>query len=139
MSKRNRITKFGKLLRLDFQTQFGICSAVVSTLSTKLRSAPCNFSTSLAVSYTHLDVYKRQAINSADPTDQTLNPRPYVGIQYVGIPEFQAIGTQVGQTIAAVLTGKMPLDQALKSAQAATARTMTQAGYGCLLYTSRCV
>ncbi|MBL8254407.1 MAG: extracellular solute-binding protein, partial [Candidatus Competibacter sp.] len=70
------------------------------------------------------------AITSADPTDQTLNPRPYVGIQYVGIPEFQAIGTQVGQTIAAVLTGKMPLDQALKSAQAATARTMAQAGYG---------
>lgn len=69
------------------------------------------------------------AINSADPTDQTLNPRPYVGIQYVGIPEFQAIGTQAGQTIAAVLTGKMPLDQALKSVQAATARTMQQAGY----------
>ena len=70
------------------------------------------------------------AIQSADPTSPSAKPAPYTGIQYVGIPEFQAIGTQVGQTMAAVLTGKMPLDQALKSAQAATARTMQQAGYG---------
>ena len=71
-----------------------------------------------------------EAIQTANPTDQTLNPRPYIGIQYVGIPEFQAIGTQVGQSIAAVLSGQMPLEQALKSAQASAARTMRQAGYG---------
>lgn len=71
-----------------------------------------------------------EAIETANPTDQTLNPRPYIGIQYVGIPEFQAIGTQVGQSIAAVLSGQMPLEQALKSAQASAARTMRQAGYG---------
>jgi len=69
------------------------------------------------------------AIESADPTDQTLNPSPYIGIQYVGIPEFQAIGTTVGQTIAAVLAGQMSVDQALQSAQAAVSRTMRQAGY----------
>ena len=71
-----------------------------------------------------------QAIESADPTDSTLNPSPYTGIQYVGIPEFQAIGTQVGQTIAAALAGQMSVDQALKGAQSSVSRTMRQAGYG---------
>ena len=70
------------------------------------------------------------AIETADPTDNTLNPSPYNGIQYVGIPEFQAIGTQVGQMIAAALTGQMSVEQALQSAQRTTERTMRQAGYG---------
>ncbi|MDQ2696401.1 MAG: sugar ABC transporter substrate-binding protein [Pseudomonadota bacterium] len=70
-----------------------------------------------------------EAIQSADPTDATLNPAPYTGVQFVGIPEFQAIGTQVGQTIAAALSGQMPVDQALKSAQSSVSRTIRQAGY----------
>lgn len=69
------------------------------------------------------------AINSANPNGQTKNPRPYVGAQFVAIPEFQAIGTQVGQTIAGTLTGQTSVDQALKAAQSATERTMRQAGY----------
>ena len=69
------------------------------------------------------------AIQSADPNDSTLNPSPYTGVQFVGIPEFQAIGTQVGQTIAAALTGQMSVDQALASAQSSVSRTMRQAGY----------
>ncbi|MCE8019458.1 sugar ABC transporter substrate-binding protein [Halomonas sp. MCCC 1A11036] len=69
------------------------------------------------------------AINSADPTDSTLEPSPYVGVQFVGIPEFQSIGTQVGQTIASALTGDTSVEQALQNAQRATARTMQRAGY----------
>ncbi|MCE8015971.1 sugar ABC transporter substrate-binding protein [Halomonas sp. MCCC 1A17488] len=69
------------------------------------------------------------AINSADPTDSTLEPSPYVGVQFVGIPEFQSIGTQVGQTIASALTGDTSVEQALQSAQRATERTMQRAGY----------
>ena len=46
----------------------------------------------------------------------------------MAIPEFQGIGTQVGQTIASTLTGTS-VDQALKTAQSATERTMKQAGY----------
>ncbi|MCC5882198.1 MAG: sugar ABC transporter substrate-binding protein [Halomonas sp.] len=69
------------------------------------------------------------AINSADPTDSTLEPSPYIGVQFVGIPEFQSIGTQVGQTIAAALTGDTGVEQALQNAQRATARTMQRAGY----------
>jgi sorbitol/mannitol transport system substrate-binding protein len=69
------------------------------------------------------------AMEDADPSDPTKDPVPYTGIQYVGIPEFQGIGTQVGQTIAAALSGQMPVEQALQSAQSATERTMRQAGY----------
>ncbi|WP_111412614.1 ABC transporter substrate-binding protein [Billgrantia lactosivorans] len=69
------------------------------------------------------------AINSADPTDSTLEPSPYVGVQFVGIPEFQSIGTQVGQTVASALTGDISVEQALQNAQRATARTMQRAGY----------
>ncbi|TDX31427.1 sorbitol-binding protein /mannitol-binding protein [Modicisalibacter xianhensis] len=69
------------------------------------------------------------AIREADPTDSTQEPVPYVGVQFVGIPEFQAIGTQVGQMIAAALTGDMSVEQALSSAQRSTERTMQRAGY----------
>jgi sorbitol/mannitol transport system substrate-binding protein len=50
-------------------------------------------------------------------------------VQFVAIPEFQGIGTQVGQSLAAALSGQMSVDQALETAQRATERTMKQAGY----------
>lgn len=70
-----------------------------------------------------------QAIDTANPNGSTREPRPYHGGQFVDIPEFQGIGTQVGQTVAGTLTGQMSVDQALRSAQSATERTMRQAGY----------
>ncbi len=70
-----------------------------------------------------------KAIETADPINTTAEPKPYSGVQYAGIPEFQAIGTQVGQMIAAALTGQMPVEQALSAAQRSTERTMQQAGY----------
>ncbi|WP_428378229.1 ABC transporter substrate-binding protein [Lichenicoccus sp.] len=73
--------------------------------------------------------FVEDAINHSNPTGQTKNPRPYTGAQYVGIPQFQAIGTSVGQTVAATLAGSETVDQALASAQASTNRTIRQAGY----------
>ena len=70
-----------------------------------------------------------KAIESANPDGQTEHPRPYTGAQFVAIPEFQGIGTQVGQTIAGTLTGQTTVDAALVSAESATQRTMKQAGY----------
>ncbi len=69
------------------------------------------------------------AIQSADPINTTANPKPYSGVQYAGIPEFQAIGATVGQMMAAALTGQMSVEQALASAQSSTERVMRQAGY----------
>ncbi|NMZ62671.1 sugar ABC transporter substrate-binding protein, partial [Pseudomonas nitroreducens] len=59
----------------------------------------------------------------------TLKPVPYVGIQLVTIPEFQAIGTQVGKFFAGALTGQQTVDQALAAAQTTTEREMKRAGY----------
>jgi sorbitol/mannitol transport system substrate-binding protein len=73
--------------------------------------------------------FVRKAIDVANPDGQTEQPRPYTGAQFVAIPEFQGIGTQVGQTIAGTLTGQTTVDQALKAAQSATERTMRQSGY----------
>jgi sorbitol/mannitol transport system substrate-binding protein len=70
-----------------------------------------------------------QAINNSNPSGETKEPRPYHGAQFVGIPAFQAIGTSVGQSIAATLVGSRTVDQALAGAQSATARTIRQSGY----------
>ncbi|GLQ55724.1 ABC transporter substrate-binding protein [Devosia nitrariae] len=69
------------------------------------------------------------SINAADPNNPTVDPVPYVGVQFVAIPEFQGIGTNVGQLFSAVLAGQMSVDDALAQAQAATLRDMTRAGY----------
>lgn len=72
---------------------------------------------------------EKKAIDSANPNDPTLPKSPYVGIQYVAIPEFQAIGVNVGQQLSAALSGKVTVEQALKTAQTATERDMRRAGY----------
>ena len=69
------------------------------------------------------------AIDSANPSDSTLPKSPYVGVQYAAIPEFQAIGTTVGQQMSAALAGKLSVDAALKASQVAAERQMTKAGY----------
>src|SRR6185312_5580143 len=70
-----------------------------------------------------------QSINSADPVHPTVKPVPYVGVQFVAIPEFQGIATSVGQQFSAALAGKESVANALKSAQSITQREMTKAGY----------
>lgn len=70
-----------------------------------------------------------EAITNADTTKPTKDPVPYTGIQYVAIPEFQGIGTAVGQQVAAALAGQTTVEQALSTAQRSTERTMRQAGY----------
>lgn len=69
------------------------------------------------------------AINAANPTAPTAKPVPYVGVQYAAIPEFQGIGTEVGQQFAAAIAGQITPDDALAEAQAATRRQMTAGGY----------
>ncbi|RJS91660.1 sugar ABC transporter substrate-binding protein [Salinisphaera sp. Q1T1-3] len=70
-----------------------------------------------------------KAIQTADPTNPTQEKVPYTGIQFVDIPPFQAIGTRVGQTMAAILTGRTSVEQGLKQAESFTDRMMKQSGY----------
>ncbi|MFK7699866.1 ABC transporter substrate-binding protein [Pseudomonas caspiana] len=70
-----------------------------------------------------------QMMKNADPAHPSAKPVPYVGIQYVTIPEFQAIGKSVGKLFAAALTGQTSVEQALDAAQQVTIREMKRAGY----------
>ena len=69
------------------------------------------------------------SINAADPTKPTVDPVPYTGVQFVAIPEFQGLGTAVGQIFADALAGNKTVDEALAEAQTTATQTMTEAGY----------
>ena len=70
-----------------------------------------------------------KAIQTTDPKHPTVNPVPYTGVQFVAIPEFQGIGTAVGQQFSAALSGASTVDAALAAAQSSTEREMKRAGY----------
>ena len=70
-----------------------------------------------------------KAMQTADPTNPCVQKVPYTGITFVGIPEFQSLGTTVGQNVAGLVTGKTSLEQTLKLNQNEAERTMKQAGY----------
>ncbi|WP_460128929.1 ABC transporter substrate-binding protein [Pseudomonas sp. H1_D05] len=70
-----------------------------------------------------------ESLKAADPSKPTLKPVPYIGIQLVTIPEFRAVGTQVGKLFSAALIGQTTVDQALAAAQQTTEREMKRAGY----------
>jgi sorbitol/mannitol transport system substrate-binding protein len=70
-----------------------------------------------------------KSINEADPTNPTVDPVPYVGIQFVAIPEFSGIGTQTGQEFSAALAGQQSAEEALENAQAITTDEIEAAGY----------
>ncbi|MBC7156914.1 MAG: sugar ABC transporter substrate-binding protein, partial [Rhodobacteraceae bacterium] len=67
-----------------------------------------------------------RSINSADPQNPTVEPVPYVGVQFVAIPEFQGLGTAVGQQFSAALAGQISADEALAAAQNLATREMTR-------------
>ena len=66
---------------------------------------------------------------NAGQVHATKDPVPYSGVQFATIPEFQGIGTNVGQNIAAALSGSSTVGDALEKSQASTTNIMTKAGY----------
>src|SRR5467141_1738861 len=61
------------------------------------------------------------SISHADVTHPTVDPVPYIGIQYVDITEFQKLGDDVSQEFAKVIAGNESVDAALQKAQALAA------------------
>ncbi|CAN0078487.1 unnamed protein product, partial [Chrysoparadoxa australica] len=55
-----------------------------------------------------------ESIKAADPQNPTVKPVPYVGIQFVAIPEFAGIATEVSQEFSAVYAGQQSVDEALE-------------------------
>lgn len=70
-----------------------------------------------------------QSMLNADPTDSTRDEVPYTGVQFVAIPEFQGIGTDVSQYIAEALAGGITVEEALEKGQELTLQVMEDSGY----------
>jgi sorbitol/mannitol transport system substrate-binding protein len=58
-----------------------------------------------------------KSIQEVDPTNPGLQPRPTVGIQFVGVPEFADLGTKVAQDVSAAISGKTTVEEALAKGQ----------------------
>ncbi|WP_439652011.1 ABC transporter substrate-binding protein [Pelagibacterium xiamenense] len=69
------------------------------------------------------------AMNAATPEQPSVQETPYTGGQFVAIPEFQGIGTAVGQAFSAALAGQTTVEQALQTAQQVTRMEMERSGY----------
>ncbi|MBN8294498.1 sugar ABC transporter substrate-binding protein [Rhodobacter sp. NTK016B] len=70
-----------------------------------------------------------RSMQAADPTNPAVDPVPYTGVQFVAIPEFAGLGTEVGQVFSAALAGQMSADEALEQAQELATEEMEAAGY----------
>lgn len=57
------------------------------------------------------------AMNAATQENTMVSPVPYPGIQFVGIPEFQDLGTRVGQQMSAAIAGQQSVADALEQSQ----------------------
>jgi sorbitol/mannitol transport system substrate-binding protein len=57
------------------------------------------------------------SIEHANPQNPGLQPRPALGVQYVGIPEFADLGTKVSQEVSASIAGSTTVDKALGDGQ----------------------
>jgi len=54
------------------------------------------------------------SINTATPDHPTLNPVPYHGVQYVGIPQFESVGQSISDLMSAIVAKKITVSQALQ-------------------------
>jgi sorbitol/mannitol transport system substrate-binding protein len=57
------------------------------------------------------------AIRSADPKNPGRQPRPALGVAFVGIPEFASLGTEVSKELSAAISGSKTVDQVLAEGQ----------------------
>ncbi len=96
-------------------------------------NVPPGARTSLYENPNYMDVPFAQmtldSILSADPNNSTVEPSPYVGVQFAAIPEFAGIATEVSQEFSAVYAGQQTVEEALAKAQALTNDAMEAAGY----------
>jgi sorbitol/mannitol transport system substrate-binding protein len=56
-------------------------------------------------------------MSSVNPKQPGVNPQPWVGIQYVSIPEFQDVGNQCAQLVADYIANRTSVDDALNKCQ----------------------
>ncbi|WP_332634207.1 ABC transporter substrate-binding protein [Halalkalibacter flavus] len=69
------------------------------------------------------------SLNTIKYDEPSVDPVPYVGIQYVGIPEFAEFGTQVSEYLAEYVSGATTLEEALEKSQNAVETAIANGGY----------
>jgi sorbitol/mannitol transport system substrate-binding protein len=69
------------------------------------------------------------SILSADPNNPTVDPVPYVGIQFAAIPEWAGFWTEVSQEFSAAYAGQQTVEEALAKAQDIANEAIEAAGY----------
>lgn len=69
-----------------------------------------------------------QSMEAANPLHPTKNPVPYTGIQFVDIPEFINLGTEVSQEMSAAIAGRASVASALSISQQDAKSTVAQNG-----------
>lgn len=70
-----------------------------------------------------------QALQQNGEEKRTLQPVPYAGTIFVGIPEYAAFGTSVANRVAEIIDGKLSVEAALQQSQAIVLKQMQQSGY----------
>lgn len=70
-----------------------------------------------------------ESMMNADFKKPTKNPVPYQGIQFVSIPEFQQLGTEVSQNIARAISGDITVEEAMNKSQEIAQKVAVEGGY----------
>jgi len=58
-----------------------------------------------------------EVMSAVNPVQPGVKPQPWVGVQYVAIPEFQDVGNQVAQLVADAIAGRTTVKEALDKGQ----------------------
>ncbi|MCU4652742.1 sugar ABC transporter substrate-binding protein [Roseibacterium sp. SDUM158016] len=69
------------------------------------------------------------SILSANPSEPTVDPVPYTGIQFMAIPEFAGFWTEVSQEFSNAYAGQQTVEEALARAQDIVNEALEAAGY----------
>jgi len=69
------------------------------------------------------------SIDAADPTNPTVDPVPYTGVQFAAIPEWAGMWGQVSQEFSAAYAGQQSVEEALEQGQAIMTDALEAAGY----------
>ena len=69
------------------------------------------------------------AIQKSDFTNNTLKPSPYTGNAIIYIPEYPALGYQVGLQLNKVIRGELTVESALRNSQEIVSQQMIDSGY----------
>ncbi len=69
------------------------------------------------------------SILSADPNNPTVDPVPYVGVQFAAIPEWAGFWSEVSQEFSAAYAGQQSVEDALGKAQSIVNEALEGAGY----------